>query len=663
MTRKPTYEELEQRVKELEKEAAKHKKLEEVMRHQAHALGERVKELNCLYGMSNLVEKKDISLEEILQGTIDLIPPSWQYPEITSARIILEGKEFGTENFRETTWKQTSDIRAHGERIGTVEVCYLEEKPESDDGPFLKEERNLINAIAHRLRRIIERKRAEEGLWVSEQRFRQFFENEPEYCYMISPEGVILDLNKSALKVLGYKKEELVGKSLKTIYAPEVLPKTGVLFPKWRKTGKLKDEELVIISKKRDRRTVLLSADAVKDRDGKILHSVSVQKDITDRKRAEEALRESEEKYRSLVESTEDSIYLVDRNRRYLFVNKKHLSRFPLPIGKVIGRAYSDFHSEEETKGFEEKVKEVFETGKSLSYEYRSQRDGGYFLRTLSPVKEPDGETTDVTVVSKNVTERKRAEEAFRQAAALKTLTTVLENFIGDSLGNLLFIVYGQLGLCELSDSIDQVRSNISAATQGLNELIQGTQAYQEFSSLTEGSLGDINSVAFGPILEPFLSGKPLQTYQKKRFPINPKVKLRFAYDPEQEGVLSWEELPPVSGSKRAIATALQETLINAVESYDPGKGGHVMVSAKKEGYKLILEIADKGRGMSNEEREKSQLPFFKILGIKGSARLGLGAYIARQSAEYCGGDIHIESREGIGTTASISFKVSDQVS
>ncbi|NVM25381.1 MAG: ATP-binding protein, partial [Desulfobacterales bacterium] len=81
-----------------------------------------------------------------------------------------------------------------------------------------------------------------------------------------------------------------------------------------------------------------------------------------------------------------------------------------------------------------------------------------------------------------------------------------------------------------------------------------------------------------------------------------------------------------------------------------------------KEDRNLIIEIADKGRGMGNEERDKSQLPFFKILGMKGSARLGLGAYIARQSAEYCGGDIHIESREGVGTTASILLKVSDQV-
>ena len=67
--------------------------------------------------------------------------------------------------------------------------------------------------------------KAQEALRESEERFRQFFENEPEYCYMISAEGVIFDVNNAALKTLGYKKEELVGKPLKVIYAPESLPK------------------------------------------------------------------------------------------------------------------------------------------------------------------------------------------------------------------------------------------------------------------------------------------------------------------------------------------------------------------------------------------------------------------------------------------------------
>ncbi len=126
----------------------------------------------------------------------------------------------------------------------------------------------------------------------------------------------------------------------------------------------------------------------------------------------------------------------------------------------------------------------------------------------------------------------------------------------------------------------------------------------------------------------------------------------------KKKGSVCLEELSSVVGSKQAVVTAFQETLINAAES-----GGDVEVSARNEDDNLIIEIAENGRGMSNEERDKSQLPFFKVLGAKGSDRPGFGAYIAHESAKYCGGDIHIESIEGAGTTASISFKVSDQVS
>jgi len=140
------------------------KRTEEALRKQAHDLGERVKELNCLFGISTLIERQDLSWGELFQGIVNLIPPAWQYPETTCARAILEGEEFRTENFRETIWRQTRSITVHGERIGTVEVFYLEERPEADEGPFLQEERRLLNAMAERLGRVLERKRAEEDL-------------------------------------------------------------------------------------------------------------------------------------------------------------------------------------------------------------------------------------------------------------------------------------------------------------------------------------------------------------------------------------------------------------------------------------------------------------------------------------------------------------------
>jgi DNA-binding response OmpR family regulator len=155
-----------------QQEIAERKRVEEALRKRTHDLDGRIKELQCLYGISRFVERQDRSLREIIQGIVDLIPSAWQYPEIACARAILEGDEFRTRNFKGTNWRQTSDIIVHGEQIGNLEIGYLEERPESDEGPFQKEERSLLNAIAKRLGEIIERVRIEETLRASEKQLR-----------------------------------------------------------------------------------------------------------------------------------------------------------------------------------------------------------------------------------------------------------------------------------------------------------------------------------------------------------------------------------------------------------------------------------------------------------------------------------------------------------
>ena len=131
-----------------------------------------------------------------------------------------------------------------------------------------------VNITRHKL--------AEEALKRSEYKFKQFFENEPEYCYMISPKGEILDINKIALSALGYKKEELVGKSILTIYPEDMHEKAKQSAAIWNKTGILPETEFEIITKNGERRNVFLSASSVRDSNGKLLYSISVQKDITD---------------------------------------------------------------------------------------------------------------------------------------------------------------------------------------------------------------------------------------------------------------------------------------------------------------------------------------------------------------------------------------------
>ncbi len=125
---------------------------------------------------------------------------------------------------------------------------------------------------------------------------------------------------------------------------------------------------------------------------------------IEELKRTEETLQGSEAKYRSLVETTDDSIYLVNRKCEYLFMNAKHQSRLSFIFDtEYVGRAYSDFHSPEETKVFSDEVSKIFETGEPVQHEHRSQRDGHYFLRTLSPIKGPNKEVVAVSVVSKDI--------------------------------------------------------------------------------------------------------------------------------------------------------------------------------------------------------------------------------------------------------------------
>ncbi len=318
--RRQKYEILEEMVKErtadLRAELSMRKKSEEALKKRTHDIGERVKELKSLYGTSQLIADPDSTMDGVLQGTVDLVPPSWQYPEITCARITFEGKEFKTSNWKASKWMQSADIITEKGKAGVIEVAYLEQKPEIDEGPFLKEERQLIDGLTRILGDFTERKKAEEELRNSEERFRKFFENEPEYCYMISPDGIILDVNKIVLKTLGYRKKDLVGKPLKMIYAPESMPRMKKLLEKWKKTGKLNNEEIVIISKKGERHTVLLSASAVKDNDGKLLHSVSVQRDITKRKKAEEALIIAYEELKSLDELKSDIIANVSHELR-----------------------------------------------------------------------------------------------------------------------------------------------------------------------------------------------------------------------------------------------------------------------------------------------------------------------------------------------------------
>jgi signal transduction histidine kinase len=207
-------EDLRREVTRLKTSEQKRERVKHSLQKRTHALGERVKELNCLYAMSNLVEKHKGSLEEILEGTVEIIPSAWQYPEIAAARITVGEHTYATFNYQETPWRQSAEIHAKGMKEGGLDVVYLEERPECGEGPFLKEERSLINSIAKRIGETVERTVAEDALKESTTRNKALLNAIPDLIFRIHKDGTILDFKKG--KTLGRRisPSRILGKNI-----------------------------------------------------------------------------------------------------------------------------------------------------------------------------------------------------------------------------------------------------------------------------------------------------------------------------------------------------------------------------------------------------------------------------------------------------------------
>jgi diguanylate cyclase (GGDEF)-like protein len=140
------------------------KSAENAFQKRTEELVGRIKELNCLYGIADLVEQPGITLQGILQGTVDLMPPSWSFPGKTSARISYDGREYVSKTFKTSRWKQSCNLTVHGQPAGLLEVFYTKAAPENEEDLFFKDGQSLLNAVAERLGRIIERLKAEQFL-------------------------------------------------------------------------------------------------------------------------------------------------------------------------------------------------------------------------------------------------------------------------------------------------------------------------------------------------------------------------------------------------------------------------------------------------------------------------------------------------------------------
>lgn len=273
------------------------KRAEEALRQRTRDLGERVKEQQCLYAASRLMAEPGKPLDAVFEAVVDVIRAGWQYPEITCARISFGDQRFTTRNFRACSWKQVANILVSGEMAGTVEVCYLEEKPVMFEGPFVAEERSLIDALATEIGRFIERRRAEERLRASEQKYRAVVENTADVAYSADAEGMLTFLGPQAVRY-GVAPEEAVSRNLLEFVVPEDRERVARDTARSMATGEGCPTEFRVHGP--DGRTHWFEDQGVilRNASGEVTGVSGALRDITERKEAEKILRETEEQLR-----------------------------------------------------------------------------------------------------------------------------------------------------------------------------------------------------------------------------------------------------------------------------------------------------------------------------------------------------------------------------
>ncbi len=288
----------------------------------------------------------------------------------------------------------------------------------------------------------------------SEEHFRLFFENLPFYCYVVSIEGGILDINALALNTLGYSKEDLKGRSIDIIYPVDI----GIGIKERLRAildgQNIENEEIDIITGEGTKLTVLESANVARFPSGRLSYVLITQRDITERRMTEERLCRSEERYAELFHRTKDAILIRDLEGNMLDVNRSAIDLFGFSRSEFLDTRITNIASRELVQHVEE---EIGEKGWCRIEAPLTKKSGESFIADITSNLIEFGEERIVQTIIDDVTERKQAEEILRKSE--QKYRNLIENSVqGVAIYQNRSIVYSNNAFAEiLGYTVDEI--------------------------------------------------------------------------------------------------------------------------------------------------------------------------------------------------------------
>lgn len=393
----------------VQREALKREEAEKLINQTVYNLEERVKELRTLYAVSRILQNEDGSITSIVRDIAETLPAGWQYPEITAARVCIAEKTFTTANYLPSNYSQRAELKTKDGTPLLIEVVYLKQVPESDEGPFLKEERNLINMITEMIKMNLEERERR-----SELKDYKYALDLGSIVAIAGVDGRLTFVNENFCKISKYNKEELLGQNYNLItsnlHHPEYFTDLAISM----KDGKPFRGEFC--NKAKDGTLYWVDTTIVPflDENGKVYQYLSINHDITERKNADDKIKQSEKLLKKITSQIPGNTYMFEIDEtgksKIHFISRgtdtfnhgytlSDISENPELLNEVL-------HKDDKVK-FNNTMKEAYASKSIISFQYRIVVNDHVRWRWMQAVPETDnngrtlwyGATSDITQI------------------------------------------------------------------------------------------------------------------------------------------------------------------------------------------------------------------------------------------------------------------------
>jgi len=512
---------------------------------------------------------------------------------------------------------------------------------------------------------ITDQKRAEDALRENEQKYRNILETMEEGYYEVDLAGNFTYVNDSMSREYMYTKEELLGLNYRDYVDKESAKRIFDVFNEIYRTGKAQTEyDYVLIRKNGTKRYIEASGSLIKDPSGQPVGFKGIGRDVTERREMEEVIRQSEEKYRTIIEQMEDGYFEADLTGSFTFVNDAESKILGYSKDELIGMNYRRYQSEKSAQKVFQEFSRLYITGepvKVLGLEI-IRKDGtkGFHEVSVSLIKNNEGKPTGFRGISRDFTERKQAEEEKRsleerlnRAEKMEALGQ-LAGGVAHDLNNVLGVLsgYSELLLMQIPEG-QKARNHAEKILQSTEK---GAAIIQDLLTLARRGVTSSDVINLNSIVSDFLKTPVFENVKN----YHPRVTFRTECQ---------DDLLNIKGSPVHLEKTLMNLVSNAAESIS-GKGEVTIRTENryldspvggydeiKEGDYTILIVSDTGMGIPAEHIEKIFEPFYtkKVMGRSGT---GLGLAIVWGTVKDHHGYIDVQTKVEEGTTFTLYFPV-----